>query len=194
MNTNIVEGSADILEYGLDFFTDNEVIKDFPVLGTIIKVGFSVKSISDKIFLKKIERFLFHYQKISNEEIKQVSHKINFDDKERKKIGETLILIIDRISDLEKPDYLARCFSAYLNKKITFDDFVALGNAIDLSHTKDLKLFIKDSENESNLDKLIRTGLTEVSKNAILVPQHGLSTVTLFTRITDLGNMFLNIC
>lgn len=192
--TNIIEGSADILEYGIDFFTDNEVIKDFPVLGTIVKIGFTAKSISDKIFLKKIERFLISYQEISDVKKNELIIKIDLNKKERKKIGEALILLIDRISDLEKPYYIARCFSAYLNRRIDFENFMTLGNAIDLSHSLDLKQFLIDSENESNLDKLIRTGFAEISKNAIMMPQHGLSSVILNTKITDLGKVFLNVC
>lgn len=188
----IIENSGDILEYGIDFFTENEVVKDFPILGTIIKFGFTVKSISDRIFLKKIERFLFQFERLKEADIqKYISKTLN--DKERQKVGENLLLIIDRLSDLEKPTYLAICFYGYLNNRISLEIFLSLGQAIDSCHINDLHEFVNNPEDEKCLDKVVKGGLAEISKNAILVPQHGVSNVSLFTKTTELGKTFLEL-
>lgn len=189
---NIIENSSDILEYGIDFFTENEVVKDFPILGTVIKIGFTVKSISDRIFLKKIERFLFQFELIKETELENYISK-TLDDKERQKVGENLLLIIDRLSDLEKPTYLSICFYGYLNNRISLDISLSLGQAIDSCHISDLTGFISNPEDEKCLDRVVKGGLAEISKNAILVPQHGLSNVSLFTKTTDLGKIFLEL-
>jgi hypothetical protein len=189
---NIIENSSDILEYGIDFFTENEIVKDFPILGTVIKIGFTVKSISDRIFLKKIERFLFQFDLIKETELQNYIGK-TLDDKERQKVGENLLLIIDRLSDLEKPTYLSICFYGYLSNKISLDIFLSLGQAIDSCHISDLTEFITNPDDEKCLDKVVKGGLAEISKNAVLVPQHGLSNVTLFTKTTDLGKTFLEL-
>lgn len=188
----IIESSSDILEYGIDFFTENGIVKDFPILGTIIKFGFTAKSISDRIFLKKIERFLFNFDKIKESDL-QIYISKTLDDKTRQRVGETLLLIIDRISDLEKPTYLAICFYGYLKNKITIDTFISLGQAIDSCHVKDLQGFLSNPEDEKQLDKVVKDGLAEISKNALLVPQYGISNVSLFTKTTELGEVFLEL-
>lgn len=189
----IIEGSGDILEYGIDFFTKNELIKEFPILGTVIKIGFTVKSISDRIFLKKIGRFLFHYNDIKEKEkIKMVSKML--EDSSKKKAGEMLILLIDRFSDFDKPAYLAHCFIAYIDRKITLDNFIRLGTAIDLSYSPDLKNFLENSDERSTKEKLIRTGLTEISQNAITANTDDNILVTvLYPRVSSLGEIFLNL-
>jgi hypothetical protein len=189
----IIEGTADILEYGIDFFTENELIKEFPIIGTVIKIGFTVKSISDRIFLKKIGRFLFHYNDIKKKEKINMISKMR-EDSSKKKVGEMLILLIDRFSDFDKPAYLAYCFIAYIEGQITLDDFIRLGTAIDLSYSPDLKNFIENSDERLTKEKLIRTGLTEISKNAITANTDDNVLVTvLYPRVSSLGEIFLNL-
>lgn len=193
INSNIIEGSSDILEYGIDFFIENEIIKEFPIIGTAVKIGFVVKSVSDRIFLKKIERFLFDYAKLTSLEKSEMHKKVQLSDATKKKTGEALILLLDRFSDFNKPYFLAKCFLSYMEGNLLFDDFIRLGNAIDMSHSPDLYDFIKTPSDQTIMDRLIRTGLTEISKNAYSVTQSGSSPITLSTTKTLLGNKFIDL-
>lgn len=190
---NIIDGSADILEYGIDFFTESDIIKDFPIVGVVVKIGFTVKSVSDRIFLKKVERFLFDYAKQSSLEKSIMHKKIQLSDTMKKKTGEALILLLDRYSDFNKPYFLAKCFLSYMEGKLLFDDFIRLGNAIDMSHSPDLFEFIKMPDDQMIMDRLLRTGLTEISKNGISVTQSGSSPVMLITKQTLLGEKFIEL-
>lgn len=192
-SSNLIDGSADILEYGIDFFTENEAVKDFPIIGIAIKIGFAVKSISDRIFLKKIERFLFEYSAVTSLEKSILHKKIQLSDTVKKKTGEAVILLLDRFSDLNKPYFLAQCFSAYIEGRLLFDDFIRLGNAIDLSHSSDLYDFIKTPNNQVILDRLLRTGMAEISKNASAMTQSGSSPIMLTTAKTELGEKFIEL-
>lgn len=191
--TNLIEGSADILEYGIDFFTENEIIKDFPIIGTAVKIGFTVKSISDRIFLKKIERFLFEYSKLTSLEKSVMHKKIQLSDSEKKKTGEAIILLLDRFSDLNKPYFLAQCFSSYIEGQLPFEDFIRLGSAIDASHSADLQDFLKEPDNQKVLDRLLRSGLSEISRNASSITQSGSSPILLSLIKTGLGITFINV-
>jgi hypothetical protein len=193
INSNIIEGSSDILEYGIDFFIENEIIKEFPIIGTAVKIGFVVKSVSDRIFLKKIERFLFDYAKLTSLEKSEMHKKIELSDATKKKTGEALILLLDRFSDFNKPYFLAKCFLSYMEGNLLFDDFIRLGNAIDASHSPDLYDFIKTPDNQTILDRLMRTGLTEISKNASSVTQSGSTPIMLTTIQTSLGEKFIEL-
>lgn len=192
-SSNLIDGSADILEYGIDFFTENEAVKDFPIIGIAVKIGFAVKSISDRIFLKKMERFLFEYSAVTSLEKSILHKKIQLSDAVKKKTGEAVILLLDRFSDLNKPYFLAQCFSAYIEGRLLFDDFIRLGNAIDLSHSSDLYDFIKTPNNQMILDRLLRTGMAEISKNASAMTQSGSSPIMLNTAKTELGEKFIEL-
>ncbi|MFH6943468.1 hypothetical protein [Flavobacterium sp. FlaQc-50] len=192
-SSNLIDGSADILEYGIDFFTENEAVKDFPIIGIAVKIGFAVKSISDRIFLKKMERFLFEYSTVTSLEKSILHKKIQLSDTVKKKAGEAVILLLDRFSDLNKPYFLAQCFSAYIEGRLLFDDFIRLGNAIDLSHSSDLYDFIKTPNNQMILDRLLRTGMAEISKNASAMTQSGSSPIILTTTKTELGEKFIEL-
>ena len=193
IKSNLIDGSSDILEYGIDFFTQNEVVKDFPIIGTAVKIGFTVKSISDRIFLKKIERFLFEYSELSSLEKSIMHKKIQLSETVKKKTGEALILLLDRFSDFNKPYFLAQCFSSYMEGKLLFDDFIRLGNAIDLSHSPDLYEFIKSPNDQAILDRLIRSGMAEISKTASSITQSGSSPIMLSTVQTSLGKKFIEL-
>jgi hypothetical protein len=193
IDSNIIDGSADILEYGIDFFTENQIIKEFPIVGIAVKIGFAVKSISDRIFLKKIERFLFDYAKLTSLEKSTMHKKIQLSETMKKKTGEALILLLDRFSDFNKPYFLSKCFLSYMEGKLLFDDFIRLGNAIDMSHSPDLYDFIKTPNDQTVMDRLIRTGLTEISKNASSTTQSGSSPIMLTTIQTLLGEKFIEL-
>ena len=76
---------------------------------------------------------------------------------------------------------------------LLFDDFIRLGNAIDASHSPDLYDFIQTPDNQTILDRLMRTGLTEISKNASSVTQSGSSPIMLTTIQTSLGEKFIEL-
>ena len=193
LRKDILDGSSDIMEFGIDLITKNEILREFPLLGTIIKIGLSVKSLSDRAFLKKIEKFLLKLDEVSKKEKDNVIIKIQLDDKQRKSIGENLFFLIDRFSDRQKPEFLA----LYLKGEINYEDFVRLGNAIDLSFSPDLENFLKESNNQLNLGRLVRTGLVEVSKVGVTPAMQigsfdGLASIHSLI-ITDIGWIFLKL-
>lgn len=184
---------SDIIETGLDSLTTNELVKNFPIIGNIIKVGATVKSINDRIFLAKLSNFLFNLDKIEKKEKISIIQNIRLEEKERTKIGESLILIIDKLNDFEKPKLVSFCFAAYLKEEITFQDFNRLANSIEIGNMIDLKEFINNSGNQVALDRLINSGLSEFSKTAFGETQSGGTRVELKIIKSELGNKFLQI-
>lgn len=188
---NSLDVVADIIETGLDTLSTNEFVKNFPVIGNIIKVGLIVKSINDRIFLAKLSSFLYNLEEIEKKEKKSIIKAIRLDDKERSKIGETLILIIEKLNSFEKPKLVSYCFASYIKDEISFQDFNRLANAIEIGNIHDLNEFICDSNNKLVLDRLLNTGLVEISKTAFGQTQTGGTLVELFVNKSELGEKFL---
>lgn len=110
--------SSDIGEFTLDLFLENEVAKSIPVFGTLqslLKIGGSIR---DYIFAKKLFKFLVSLSDISCRERQKLIEKLESDDNYNQNVGEQIILLLDRMDDIHKPELVAKAFRAYLEGKI----------------------------------------------------------------------------
>ncbi len=130
---------AEFLEFSIDQVLDEGIFKDIPFVGWIAK-GVSVsRSISDRIFYHKILRFLFTLESISSGDREVFRKKVLEDSDYRKKVGEHLIVLIDKIDNFEKSSLLAKCFDHFITSDITHDYFIDLSHVVERSTLSDLK-------------------------------------------------------
>lgn len=150
----------DISEAILDSHMDDSLLKEIPIIGTIYNFSKTVSSISDKLFLKKILRFLMGLNDIPEADIRSFRNKLNDDANFKKKVGDKLLFIIDRCEDDEKAIIISKIFSAYITKKIDYDDFLKLAKAIESLSIVELNHFITAKYWDFSSDsKLISEGL-----------------------------------
>jgi hypothetical protein len=122
------------------------------------------------------------------------------DSKKATKLGETLVLLLDRLDDMEKPHMVAQVFAAFVRGKITFEVFRRLAAAIDLGSLEDLKEFAKvrpptqqqgtvlDVSTQILRTNLARTGLVSLPSFSQTAPILGVS-----FRENELGKAFRQI-
>lgn len=142
ISNELINITSELTEVGLDSLLEEGVLKDLPIVGTLVgltKIGLTIK---DKLFLKKIIHFLHQLKDISSEKRQAFVDKINEDNKYKTKVGETVILIIDKLNDYSKADYLGKLFTAAIAGKIDYDTFLKLANIIDKSYIPDLNNLI----------------------------------------------------
>lgn len=186
----VIDGSAEILEIGVDSLLSDGILKEIPILGSFIKAASISKSVSDYIYLKKTEKFILKFHETDSAKRVDLIIKILDDEKKRIKIGENLVLLLDNYNNLEKPELLARFFVLFLEEKISQEDFLRIGSAIDLAFIDDLNLFISDSSNNEVKRNLVISGLVEVSRTGVNV---GEGVTYSGVHISRLGNEFLKI-
>ncbi len=192
----LTEIGADMTEIVFDSLLDDGVLKDLPIVGTIVKVFKGVMDIRDRLFVAKVAGFLFHLSKVPLEQRQRFKEKMNADKKYRRKIGLILILLLDRLDDIEKSDFVAWCFSAYLNDAITFDTFRRLASAIDIAFLDDLKAICRQdndlkAEGRIYLSNLSKTALVEFRASGVQGTWGDLGTV--IYSLSPLGNLFVEI-
>ncbi|WP_418360865.1 hypothetical protein [Sphingobacterium detergens] len=141
VSSNASQVYIDIGEALLDTKINDEIIKNIPILSTIYNLSKAVISISDKLFLKKVMSFLYELNSIDKNKIENFKLKMESDDKFQKKVGEKLIFIIDKCEDDEKSVIVGKIFKAYLNEKITYEDFLMLSKSIELLGIWDINEF-----------------------------------------------------
>jgi hypothetical protein len=146
---------------------DNEILKSITIVGDAIKVIELAADIRDRIFAAKMRKILSSIEKVSKKSKDKIRNKVLNNPEEGRKVGETLLLLIDRMSEMDKAEIIARVFIAYVDEYINFYEFKRLVDAIDHAFLDDLKnlldmkdlIDLKKSE-EPFMQYLARAGLT----------------------------------
>ncbi len=135
---NFLEAALEAGEAALDLLTDNEAVKAVPVIGTAFKFLKGVDDMRDRALAAKLETFIRDPSLQSDLVREKLRNGISSSEEEAVKVGETLFLVLDKMTDLEKPRLLARVFRAYLDEVITAVDLRRLSHALDGAFTDDL--------------------------------------------------------
>ena len=114
---NLTELGADVSDKAL------EAVGGVPVVGLLQKFWKVACSVPTYLFLKKMVKFLAELKDIPQEERQAQIDKLENDPKEEKHVGETLLLILDRLNDMQKPTMVGRAFKALLKETITYEEF-----------------------------------------------------------------------
>jgi len=156
-------------EIGLDTLFDEGVLKDAPILGSIVKLCMVSKTIRDRLFVRKVWDFLRGCPKFNNlEKMGFVREHLN-DPEKAQKLGDAIVLILDKLDDLEKPSMLAKLFAALVRCEIPLECFRRLATAIDIGFIEDLKALAFPQKHAPDslfiyLPNLVRTGLVEIGE------------------------------
>jgi hypothetical protein len=148
-------------EFTFDLFIDSDVIKSIPVFNTIyglFKVGLNIR---DYIFVKKLYHFLYSFADVPHEERLSMLKRLENDTDFNQRVGEYLVLVIDRVDDYRKAALLSKAFKAYCSKKINSVQLLRLNQIID-------RIFIPDF---SELEKLYFEDSRMIEENPNAIPE-----------------------
>jgi hypothetical protein len=162
---HLLEAALEDVEAVVDAATHDEVLKNIPVVGTAVKLLRAAGDIRDKMFAAKIARFLQTLDRTTPEAREKIRQKIASSADEARAVGETLLLVLDKITALEKAEIMAYVFIAYTSEHVRPPDFLRLLDAIDVAFIYDLKELLnipqsKHSVSATYMKHLTRTGLT----------------------------------
>ena len=134
--SDIAAGAAEI---ALDSILDEGLLEEVPVFGWLKKSYNVVGTVRDRIFLKKVANFLAGTRNISEEDRNKFLRMMSDDPIFSKKVGESLVLLLERQEDFEKATILGRAFSRYIRGEIEYDVFLKLAKAIELALIGELR-------------------------------------------------------
>jgi hypothetical protein len=110
--------ASDLAEVAIDAALDDGVLKDIPIVGSLVsltKIGFTVR---DRLFVAKLLKFLSGLHELKPDERKSMVDKLESDADYGRRVGEHLIEIIERIDSHRKPYMTAKVFAAYVGGTI----------------------------------------------------------------------------
>ncbi len=195
-----LELATELAEVGIDQLLSDGLLKEFPVLGTAVRLASLGLGVRDALFIRKVARFLrelalngtHHEQPVQSGETFAMCTP-----EQAKRVGEAIALILDRMNDVDKPVILAQVFKAFARGKISFEQFRRLANSVDIAFVDDLRALARmnggrTSDSSAYLESLQSSGLTALSQTGTPVTSaYGESSVYHPVILTDLGRLFI---
>lgn len=183
--TNLTKITTDLGEIGLDSILEDGVLKDIPILGTIVNIGKSSLNIKDRLFTKKIIYFLSEIENINSLDRNKIISKIDKSEKYNIKVGEKILYILDNCDDHDKAKYIGRFFKILIQETIDYEEFLRFCSVIESVFLEDFKYFLnannKEFENEllagddinDRERHLANVGLIYINNSTIRIEEEG---------------------
>lgn len=171
-NSKLTDVVEDVLENIIDRNVNDGLIKDIPIIGTLVGIIQTTQNISNYLFLRKITAFISKIKDVPPAKRKRVIQAIDNSGKYREKVGITLLSIIDKCDSSEKAEYIAVLFNAFLKKEIPYECFMYGSYIIQRSYLDDFKDFIESVDTwkmiEDSTDEIM-SGLYQLNISTTLM-------------------------
>lgn len=115
-----------------------EAICEIPGLKTATKMHRAARSFRDELFENKVASFLGELADVDQEALRRFVDELAADAGTRKKAGQALALILDRLDDMEKPEVVGRLYLAALQHRLSLADLRRFCMIVDRAHLPDL--------------------------------------------------------
>ncbi|ALW85929.1 hypothetical protein AUC43_12980 [Hymenobacter sedentarius] len=113
----------------------------FPVVGLAISGGKAIHDINHQLFLRKLALFLQELDKAPAAEIEDFLQELSEDPSYCRKVGEELILVLNRLDSVDKATLLGRIYGAFMQKRIDAEICKRYSSLVDRAHLPDLIAF-----------------------------------------------------
>lgn len=161
-----LDATMSTAETVVSFLMKDEVISAIPIFGTALKAVKALDSIRDQMFVAKLQQFLAQAEMMSKEDRLLAAQKLAIDE-EGNKTAETLLMVLDRITDLDKPALLGVLFMHFGRGGLAASEFRRLAAAVDAAFSDDLAMFLSEPAVVLDMDRmsshreaLVAAGLT----------------------------------
>lgn len=108
----------------IDAMLSNKAISKIPIVSSIAAMIETTKNISSYLFARKIIAFLSETNKVSKKQRIKMLRSIEDGKEINKKVGLSLLEILEKSDSAEKAQYLGKWFAAFLKEKISYGQFL----------------------------------------------------------------------
>jgi hypothetical protein len=174
------------------------VVEKIPVLSAFVSAIGGVFDIRSKLLIKKLASFLTELREVSDEDRWAFRRELERDPALREKVGEHLIMLLDRLDSTEKARLIGKLFSAFLRRRLTFEEFQLTGAGVDRAHLADILVVARSSDalyGDAG-SRLFSAGLATLQVSSLNdMPQLGaLGRGIQSYPLNDTGKMLLAVC
>jgi hypothetical protein len=167
--------ATNLLEIGLDSIMEEGLLKEVPILSTVVSLFKIGQSIKDRHQIKKLLNFIVALNNgiIDEEKREYYKNVVKDDPQKRKKELEYILISIDRYINSNKAQLLAKFYLAYLDQKIDWNFFAKASEILDRFLPGDYDTLqerswtaIDDIQVSDSLIRLMSLGLVIVHNNS----------------------------
>ena len=137
-NSGALDLVADTAEQALDVFLEEGPLKEIPVFKYFLAAWRAPAQIRDLLFAKKTAKFFKPLRDIPEAVRHEFVHRIEKEPEFQRQVGQHLLLVIDRLDNMAKPELLAGGFRAYVEGTISWQEFQDVSVVIDRCVVADL--------------------------------------------------------
>jgi hypothetical protein len=145
--SNLGELAKETAEVTMDTFLKEGVLKELPIVGSLIGVWKTGLAIRDYRFVKKLLLFLDESSKLSFEKRERIIEQLE-ETEFQSEAGEKLLAILDQLETGSKAKLLGKSLVLFGNKAITKEEFWRVAYIIEKLPMADI-LALKDWKNNS---------------------------------------------
>lgn len=178
-NSDLKNLTKEYGELAIDGILKDGILKDIPLLGTIIGAIKFGNSINQNIATKKLYKFLFQLNKIPLEKRKQKIEEINSSKKYQSKVGEQIFELLEKIESDGKPEIIGKLFAAVIQEKIDYIKFLKASHIVKTVFYYDLIALKKTYDgkylNDPIDDTLMTNGLVQSNVDFVKSFEKGLN-------------------
>lgn len=127
----------------VDILTKDDLISAVPFASTAFKAVKALDTYRDRVFAEKLQAFVSGVESLSPDQRRELARKFTADD-EGRKAGETLLLVLDKLTDMDKPALLGLLLKGFGEGRINSTEMRRLAMAIDLTFADDLASFLNE--------------------------------------------------
>lgn len=140
----LAELAAELGESAFDYFLSKhgaDAFASVPILGVITKLGIAFQDVRARMLAKKLACFLSEPSLIDAINAQKLRNSME-NEAEMQRVGETALMVLDQITDTQKPVLAARIIAAFLNGRIDSGLALRYLHVISQSYTEDLLAFV----------------------------------------------------
>lgn len=134
---------VDLAESSIDQLIESQVLSEIPIVKSVLAIVKIGSNIRERHLLKNALAFVISFNNSTNDpEIKNRILELLEDSKKREKELGRVMLLLDRQLDIEKSKILASFYTHFLLKRINWDKFCELTDALDRVFINDINSLI----------------------------------------------------
>lgn len=201
-NSDLQRAFAGVAEALADTFAEDGLAKELPVIGTIFSLARFGRNVQDRLFMQKLLRFLSELNSVPPRQRTEMISKIEESGESRIEVGEKLLYIVDACEDHAAASIVGCLFLAFLQEKLSYDEFLRASRASRMVGTEDFMVFVESGDGPWGLEEageLVAAGLLFICEPEIDLAHtsHRGSMVKgmkpILARCSSLGNKIRNV-
>lgn len=189
-NLSVIAGLGEV---AIDAIIEEGVLRDIPIIGSIVGTGKCIKNVSDVLFTKKLIAFLFELRDTDAHEREEAIERWENDARYRVRVGETLLNMINRCDDTQKAQWLSKLFYEMVLKRGWNDMFMRAEKVLSSLSVMDVYAFLdqpKDKYKELSINEsewYTNSGLYMMIDNGEQVAIEYVTIEAIRMRVTEIG-------